>query len=122
MLDANRLKEAEPLMRRALAITVESFEPNHPEIAASLRNLAKLLRVSNRLAEAEPLLRQELVLLYKSVSATGHLHPNLRDASRTYITLLKEMNVPAGEIGRRLADIGNEVGFDVGIIREFGSA
>ncbi len=51
----NRLAEAEPLMRRALAIDEKSFGPEHPNVAIRLNNLALLLQDTNRLAEAEPL-------------------------------------------------------------------
>ena len=52
----NRLAEAEPLYRRALAIDEASYGPDHPTVATALNNLAELLRATNRLAEAEPLL------------------------------------------------------------------
>ena len=54
--DTNRLAEAEPLMRRALAIDETSFGPDHPNVAIGLNNLAQLLQDTNRLAEAEPLI------------------------------------------------------------------
>jgi hypothetical protein len=40
----NRLAEAEPLMRRALAIDEASYGAEHPEVAIRLNNLALLLR------------------------------------------------------------------------------
>ena len=52
----NRLAEAEPLMRRALAIDEKSYGPDHPNVAIRLNNLAQLLQDTNRLAEAEPLI------------------------------------------------------------------
>ncbi|MDK1039613.1 MAG: tetratricopeptide repeat protein, partial [Actinomycetota bacterium] len=51
----NRLDEAEPLMRRALAIDEESYGADHPDVARDLNNLAQLLKATNRVAEAEPL-------------------------------------------------------------------
>ena len=39
----NRLAEAEPLFRRALAIDEKSFGPEHPDVARDLNNLAGLL-------------------------------------------------------------------------------
>ena len=52
----NRLSEAEPLYRRALAIDEKSYGPDHPDVAIRLNNLAELLRATNRLSEAEPLI------------------------------------------------------------------
>ena len=40
----NRLAEAEPLYRRALAIDEKSFGPEHPNVARGLNNLAVLLQ------------------------------------------------------------------------------
>ena len=40
----NRLAEAEPLYRRALAIDEKSFGPEHPNVATGLNNLAELLQ------------------------------------------------------------------------------
>ncbi len=39
----NRLAEAEPLMRRALAIVEQSYGGEHPDVAINLSNLAGLL-------------------------------------------------------------------------------
>jgi hypothetical protein len=58
--DTSGLPEAEPLMRRALAIDEASFGAEHPDVARDLNNLAQLLKATNRLPEAEPLLRRAL--------------------------------------------------------------
>jgi hypothetical protein len=52
MRATNRLSEAEPLYRRALAIDEKSFGPDHPNVARDLNNLAELLRATNRLSVA----------------------------------------------------------------------
>jgi hypothetical protein len=70
----NRLAEAEPLIRRALAIDEKSFGPEHPDVARDLNNLAQLLKATNRLAEAEPLMRRALSIDEKSF---GPEHPNV---------------------------------------------
>ncbi|HEV3258888.1 MAG TPA: tetratricopeptide repeat protein [Gemmataceae bacterium] len=54
--------EAEPLMRRALAIYERSLGPDHTNVAICLNNLAGMLRATNRLAEAEPLYRRALAI------------------------------------------------------------
>ena len=46
--DTNRLADANPLMRRALAIDEQSFGPEHPKVAIALNNLAVLLKATNR--------------------------------------------------------------------------
>jgi hypothetical protein len=72
--DTNHLTEAEPLMRRALAIDEKSYGPDHPEVARDLNNLSELLRATNRLAEGEPLLRRALAIVEASL---GPDHPNV---------------------------------------------
>ena len=82
MLQAtNRLAEAEPLMRRALAIDEKSFGPEHPNVAMGLNNLAQLLQDTNRLAEAEPLMRRALAIDEKSF---GPDHPRSPSTSTTW--------------------------------------
>ena len=79
----NRLAEAEPLYRRALAIDEASYGPDHPDVAIRLNNLAVLLQATNRLAEAEPLYRRAVEILLKFTHATGHEHPHFRRSPTT---------------------------------------
>jgi tetratricopeptide (TPR) repeat protein len=65
--------QAEPLMRRALAINEASFGLDHPNVTIDLNNLAQLLQATNRLSEAEPLMRRALAIFEK---ALGPEHPN----------------------------------------------
>ncbi len=81
--------QAEPLMRRALAIDEQSFGPDHPEVAADLNNLAQLLQATNRLAEAEPLMRRALAIDEQSF---GPDHPNVATRLNNLATLLKATN------------------------------
>ena len=53
--DTSRLEEAEPLMRRALAIDEKAYGPDHPAVAKDLNNLARLLtRNARGKAEGAP--------------------------------------------------------------------
>jgi tetratricopeptide (TPR) repeat protein len=72
--DTNRLAEAEPLYRRALAIDEASYGPEHPDVAIDLNNLASLLQDTNRLAEAEPLYRRALAI---DEASYGPDHPRV---------------------------------------------
>ena len=67
------MSEAEPLVRRALAIGEASLGPNHPQVATNLNNLASLLRDTNRLSEAEPLFRRAVGIVESSL---GPDHPS----------------------------------------------
>ena len=64
--DTNRLAEAEPLYRRALAIDETSYGTEHPKVATDLNGLALLLQDTNRLGEAEPLYLRALAIDEKS--------------------------------------------------------
>ena len=97
----NRLTEAEPLMKRALAITEASYGTDHPQVATSLNNLAQLLQDTNRLAEAEPLMKRALAILL-AFSKQGHEHPHLRVIGRNYITLLQSMGLSEDAIQAKL--------------------
>ena len=81
--------EAEPLLRRALAIDEKSFGPDHPDVARDLNNLAQLLQATNRLAEAEPLMRRALAIDEKSL---GPDHPNVAIRLNNLAQVLKDTN------------------------------
>ena len=74
LLETNRLSEAEPLMRRALAIDERTYGTEHRNVARDLNNLAGLLLETNRLSEAEPLMRRALAIDKQSYGAE---HPNV---------------------------------------------
>ena len=94
----NRLAEAEPLMRRALAIDEKSFGPDHPNVARALNNLAPLLQATNRLAEAEPLMRRALAIDEKSF---GPDHPNVAIASTIWHAASDTNRLPRPSLYRR---------------------
>ena len=71
--DTNRLAEAEPLFRRALAIDEASFGPDHPNVATA-STTRELLQDTNRLAEAEPLMRRALAI---DEASFGPDHPDV---------------------------------------------
>ena len=54
--------QAEPLLRRALAIDEASYGAENPDVAIRLNNLAQLLQDTNRVGEAEPLMRRALAI------------------------------------------------------------
>ncbi len=87
--DSARYLEAEPLMRRALAIDEASLGPDHPDVARDLNNLAQLLQATNRLDEAEPLMRRTLAI----VEATfGPDHPYVAISLNNMVQLLRATN------------------------------
>jgi len=87
-----RHAEAEPLVRRALAISEKSYGPEHPDVARDLNNLAELLRITNRPAEAEPLIRRALAILKASY---GPDHPDIAILLNVLASLLEDTNRPA---------------------------
>jgi tetratricopeptide (TPR) repeat protein len=85
----NRLSEAEPLMRRALAIDEACYGLNHPNVAISLGNLALLLQDTNRLSEAEQLLQRALAI---NKASYGPDHPQLAISLNNLAQLLQDTN------------------------------
>ena len=81
--------EAEPLLRRALAIDEASLSPNHPNVAIDLNNLAALLHDTNQLATAEPLMRRALAIDEASFGAD---HPNVARDLNNLAALLQATN------------------------------
>jgi tetratricopeptide (TPR) repeat protein len=99
LLETNRLSEAEPLLRRALAIDEASYGLCHPELVPDLWNLAALLLETNRLSEAEPLLRRAAAIRKKMRSLD---RPDTRDQnnSATWRKVRRNEPCPCGS-GKR---------------------
>jgi CHAT domain-containing protein/tetratricopeptide (TPR) repeat protein len=69
-----RLAEAEPLLKRSLAVCEKARGPEHPDVATALNNLALLYQVQSRYREAEPLYRRSLAIQER---ALGPDHPGV---------------------------------------------
>jgi len=82
-------KEAEPLMKRALAIDEASFGKDHPKVATDLNNLAQLYQDTNRLSEAEPLMKRGLEIEEKS---KGKNHPHVAIQLNNLAQLYQDTN------------------------------
>jgi tetratricopeptide (TPR) repeat protein len=100
----NRLGEAEPLMRRALAIDESSYGMYHPKVARDLNNLATLLQATNRVGEAEPLLQRALAIDEQS---WGPAHPDVARDLSNMAQLLQATNrlSEAEPLMRRMIEI-----------------
>jgi tetratricopeptide (TPR) repeat protein len=57
-----RLADAKALLERALAISVAAYGPDHPHVAASLNNLAQILRDLGQPEAARPLQERALAI------------------------------------------------------------
>merc|ERR1711937_1003590 len=60
-----KLQEAEPLHQQSLTIQKKVLGEEHPDVAASLNNLANLLQRMGKLQEAEPLYKESLAIFKK---------------------------------------------------------
>ena len=65
--------EAEPLIKRSLAIREKVLGASHPDVARSLNNLGDLYQRENRFAEAEPIFKRALAIREQAV---GPDHPD----------------------------------------------
>jgi CHAT domain-containing protein/Tfp pilus assembly protein PilF len=61
-LQQDRYADAEPLLKRALAVREKALGPDHPTVAPELNNLAKLYDDQNRYADAELLYKRALAI------------------------------------------------------------
>jgi tetratricopeptide (TPR) repeat protein len=57
-----RFAEAEPLLKRAIAITEKAYGPDHPQLVSGLQVLALVYQQTGRFAEAEPLLKRAIAI------------------------------------------------------------
>src|ERR1044071_5812189 len=78
--------QAEPLLRRALAIFEKALGSEHPYTATSLNNLALLFNTQGKHQEAEPLLRRALEIREK---ALGPEHPEAAESLNNLALFLK---------------------------------
>jgi tetratricopeptide (TPR) repeat protein len=76
--DRSRLQgqyaQVEPLLRRALAIREKVLFPEHPDVAASLNNLAELYVTLSEYEKAQPLYERALRIREKTL---GSEHPDV---------------------------------------------
>jgi tetratricopeptide (TPR) repeat protein len=68
-----RYAEAEPLLKRALAIREQGLRAMHPDTANSLNNLAGLYRAQGKYGQAEPLYQRALAIREQQL---GPEHPD----------------------------------------------
>lgn len=96
--------EAEPLYRRSLEIREQQLGPEHPEVAASLNNLAELLRSQGKFVEAEPLYRRSLETWGQQL---GQEHPAVATGLNNLAALLVSQgkHVEAVPLYRRSLEI-----------------
>ena len=104
--------DAEPLLKRALAIREKVLGPNHPDAGVSLNNLAVLYAAQSRYADALPLVQRTIsqnrtrkpvafAILYGSQSENLISPKQALDAS--YAVLQRSVSSAAGEAVSKLA-------------------
>src|SRR5262249_11604927 len=81
--------DAEPLLRRALAIGEKALGFDHPDVASILSNLADALQRARRFDEAEPLFRRALEIDEKSYPPD---HPSIATKANNLAACLCHKN------------------------------
>jgi len=84
-----RYDEAEVCLREGLRICEQTEDPDHPNVATCLNNLANLLSATNRLSEAEPMYRRALSI---DESSYGPAHPEVATDLNNLAGLLRATN------------------------------
>ena len=105
LIDTDRLVEAEPLMRRALAISEKNLGTDHIATGIYYNNLAHLLDRTGRLLEAETFMRRSLEILRKFAQQTGRQHRFWHNAVQYYAEILSKMGLTGDQISVGLNDI-----------------
>jgi tetratricopeptide (TPR) repeat protein len=101
---ARKFAEAVPLAQRALAIGENALGPNHPDVAASLADLATLYDGQGRYADAKPLHERALAIREKTL---GPGHP---DVALTAPPLFRVRAILfAGRFGNQVFDSAERV-------------
>jgi len=84
-LSQRRPDEAEPLLRRAVAIREKALGPDHPDVGVSLNNLAMFYHTQGRQVEAEPLLKRALAIREKTMGPdSADLAQSLNNLAELY--------------------------------------
>ena len=73
-LKQRKYVQAEPLLKRALAIDEKTLGPDHPDVAKTLNNLAVLYLKQRNYAQAEAIYKRALAIDEKTL---GPNHPNV---------------------------------------------
>ena len=84
--DQGQYEQAEPLLKRALAISEQQLGPDHPNMASSLNNLAALYQDQGKYELAEPLYLRALSIYEQQL---GPEHPWTATSLNTLATLYR---------------------------------
>ena len=78
---AGNYDRAVVVAKKALDVAEKNAGPNHPDVAASLNNLAELYQTQGQYAQAEPLYKRSLAIMEKA------LGPNHPDVARSLVNM-----------------------------------
>ena len=84
-----RIAGSEKSLKEELSKREKSLGPDHPAVATSLKNLAKLYYLERDYSQVEPLLRRALEIHEK---ALGPDHPRVAQSLENYAALLRKTN------------------------------
>ncbi|NMF59568.1 tetratricopeptide repeat protein [Pseudanabaena yagii GIHE-NHR1] len=105
-----KYREAIAIAQLSLAIREKTLGAEHPDVAASLNNLAQLYKSQGNYTAAEPLLKRSLAILEKALGAE---HPDVASSLNNLAELYKSQgNYPAAEplLKRSLAILEKALG------------
>jgi tetratricopeptide (TPR) repeat protein len=77
------------LYKRSLSLREQRLGENHPSVANSLNNLAKLYESQGKYAEAEPLYVRAIAIYRERL---GENHPHTQTATENFIILLSRLS------------------------------
>ena len=112
LMDANRLDEAEAILKRALEISERGGSWGHFLAVDVNRNLANLLLAAGRGEEAETALKRSLQALLKFAAWAGSQPVGLMTTVRDYGAILEDRGKSASESRAIIDDLFREAGVE----------
>jgi serine/threonine protein kinase/tetratricopeptide (TPR) repeat protein len=94
-LDLGEYEKAQAMHREALAIRRRLFGNEHPDVAASLKNLASAIHLRSRWDEAEQMFREALAIRRKLL---GNEHPDVAESLDALADLRAQLGQPEGKL------------------------
>ena len=91
LYQAGDYKRATVIAEKALKVAEENVGPDHPDVAASLNNLALLYEAQGEYAKAEPLYKRSLAIKEKTL---GPDHPDVATSLENLAGLYRSTDRP----------------------------
>lgn len=105
---AKKYREAESVLRKAVALMEEKHGPDASAVAVPLGNLSGAIAEQGRWSEAEPMIWDVVAMDMRASVTMGRLPPTIVPHARQFIGIMKQLGVTPDEMRSRFLDIAVE--------------